>query len=187
MKGLIIAVVFVVLSGLIFLAMYVSANDREVTLREQTLAQQEVCKANFDKMFKVIKQVAQVSDENLKQSKEAFKEIYPDLMKGRYSNDRGGALMSWVHESNPNFDMQATSDLYKQLGRVIEANRQEFFNEQRKLTDLKRAHSTHIKTYFNRNVFGLYNRGEIDITIITSETTEAAYSSGQENDIDLFD
>jgi hypothetical protein len=34
-------------------------------------------------------------------------------MEGRYGNDRGGALMSWVQESNPNFDMKASASLSK--------------------------------------------------------------------------
>jgi len=34
-------------------------------------------------------------------------------MEGRYGNDRGGALMSWVQESNPNFDMKSSASLSK--------------------------------------------------------------------------
>lgn len=186
MKGLIITLVFLgLIGGGIFLG-YVNANDKEVVLREQVSAQQDVCRANFDKMFKTITQVAQVPEQFMEQSKEAFTEIYPALMEGRYGNERGGALMSWVAESNPQFDMATAGRLYENIQRAIETNRQEFFVQQTKLREYKRAHTTFISTFWNRNVFGLYGRGEVEIVLIDSETTDNVYRTGQENDIDLF-
>lgn len=183
-KGLIAAIVVGVFA-MIGIFTYVSINNTEIDLRNKTVAQQDVCKANFDKMHKVIAQVAQVPDHFMEQSKEAFKEIYPDLMEGRYSNDRGGALMSWVSEHNPNFDMSAAAPLYEKLQVAIEANRQEYFNEQEKLIDYQRAHKTFIQKIPNSWFVG--SRGEVEITVITSAQTEATYESGQENDIELFD
>jgi len=185
MKGLIITGIIAVFLGVIGIGMYVSYSNNEISKRNQIEAQQEVCKANFDKMFKVIAQTAQVSDRFMNEAKEAFKEIYIPLMEGRYSNERGGSLMSWVTESNPQFDMKATGDLYKQLQRVIEANRQEYFLEQKILIDMHRDH----KTYIERipASFFVGSRESVEITIITSEQTEKTYSTGQENNINLFD
>lgn len=165
---------------------YIAANDKEISLRNQVEAQNDVCRANFDKMFKTITQVSQVPERFIEQSKEAFKEIYPELMEGRYGNARGGALMSWVQESNPNFDMAASGKLYENIQRAVETNRQEFFIQQQKLIEFKRAHTTFISTFWNRNLYGLYGRGEIEIILIDSETTDEVYKNGQENDIDLF-
>ncbi len=92
--------------------------------------------------------------------------------------------MSWVQESNPNFDLSGAADMYKQLQRVIEANRQEFFIEQKKLIDLKRNHSSYIKVFPNR-IF-LSDVKEIEIKIITSDKTEKVFDTGKEDDIDLF-
>jgi hypothetical protein len=165
-------------------SIYFSISNSEVKIREQVIAQQDVCKANFDKMYKTINQVAQTAGQFNEVSKEAFKEIYPSLMEGRYGNARGGALLSMITESNPQFDMKATGKLYENLQNAIEANRSEYFIEQKKLIDMRREHSTKLKTFPGSLFIG--SRPEIDIIIITSEPTEATYKSGQENDINLF-
>lgn len=183
-KGGIIALVVVLLFGAIVFGMYINSTNTEITLREQVVAQDDVCRSNFDKMFKVIAQTAEVPGEFMKQSKEAFKEIYLPIMEGRYSNDRGGALMSWVHEHNPEFDLKAASGMYEQLQRTIEANRQEFFNEQKKLIDIHREHTSYIKRFPARMFVG--DVGEIDINIITSDKTEDVYETAKDNDIELF-
>jgi len=175
----------IALIGLIGTVMYVSTSNHEIDLREAVIAQQNTCEANFDKMYKVIAQLAQIPEKFADESKEAFMEIYPELMNGRYQNDRGGALMSWVAESNPNFDMAAIGDLYMKLANAIEANRSEYFKEQKKLIDIRAEHSKLLKRF--PGSFFLKNRQEIDITIITSAVTEEVYLNGQENDIDLFE
>ena len=84
--------------------MYFSYSNGEITLREGVDAQQEVCKLHFDKMWKIIKQQAQVTD----QYKESFQDIYTGLIAGRYDND-DGMFMKWIQESNPDF----SPELYK--------------------------------------------------------------------------
>jgi len=185
-KGLAIFGTIAVVFGLIMFFSYTGANDKEIKLRSLTTSQEEVCKANFDKMYKVIAQTAQVPSEFMKQSKEAFKEIYIPIMEGRYSNDRGGALMSWITESNPQFDLNAIGKLYERLQIVIESNREEFFNEQKKLIDYQREHHNFINSWWNKNIWGLASRGEIDIHIITSAKTKEVYATGEDNDIEVF-
>lgn len=184
MKGLIITGLAVVLLAVIGIGMYVSYSNTEISKRNRIEAQQEVCKANFDKMFKVIAQTAQVSDQFMSKAKESFKEIYVPIMEGRYSNERGGALMSWVAESNPQFDLNATGKLYQQLQRVIEANRKEYFEEQKMLIDMHRDH----KTFIQRIPASIFvgGRGEVEIMIITSTHTEQTYATGKDDNIDLF-
>ncbi len=173
----------IILAG-IFLG-YVSASDTEMILKEKTIAQNKVCEANFDKMFKTIAQVAQVPDQFIEKSKQAFIDIYPQLIKGRYDNSRGGSLMSWVTESNPQFDIASATSMYSNIQKAIEVNRQEFFAEQRRLIEFKRAHTTFINKFINKNLYRLGSR-DFDIVVITSETTEQVYKSGQENNIELF-
>lgn len=182
-KGIIISAILIAFISIIIGSMWVSAHNGEIQKREQVIAQQQTCEANFDKMFKTITQVAEVSERNMEQAREAFKEIYIPLMEGRYSNDRAGALMSWVKEHNPEFDLQATSELYKNLQRVIESNRESFFLEQKKLISNKQEHEKFIKTFPNKLFL---NVNSIEITVITSEETDKAYETGQENDINLF-
>lgn len=184
MKNLLIGVIIAVILGAIGFGMYFSYTNTEISKRETTLSQQETCKANYDKMFKTISQVAQVPEQFMEKSKEAFKEIYPELMEGRYGNDRGGALMSWVQESNPNFDMSASAKLYENVQIAVEANREEYFVEQKKLIDMRRSHSTFIKQFPARLFLGGVE--EIEITVVTSTVTEKVYQDGKDDDVELF-
>jgi hypothetical protein len=176
--GLISLFVVLVIGGT-----WVSAHNGEIEKRNKVEAQQKACEANFDKMFKSIAQVAEVTKTNMEESKKAFKEIYPELMEGRYSNERGGALMSWVSESNPQFDLNATTSLYSKLANTIEANRDAYFLEQKKLISYKEEYDTYIAKFPNSIFVG---GDDIDIVVITSEKTEQVYSEGQENDIKVF-
>lgn len=185
MKGFIISGIVAVVIGLIVFGMNISYNNTEIELRERVIAQQEVCKANYDKMFKVISQVAQVPEQFMEKSKEAFKEIYPSLMEGRYGNDRGGAIMSWIQESNPNFDMSASAKLYENLQIAVEANREEYFVQQQKLIDMNREHTTYVEKVGPRQWF-LNNTDILEINVITSTITEKVYATGKDDDIDLF-
>ena len=162
--------------GLIVGMMYVSASNKEIGLSTQIEAQQKVCEAFYDKLWKIISQKAQVAE----QYKESFGKIYSDLISGRYAKDGGGSLMKWIQESNPTFDVS----LYKDLSASIEAERSGFFMEQKKLIDLDREHKVLRKTWPNSMFIG--SRPDAKFTIITSDQTEAVYKTGKENNVDVF-
>jgi hypothetical protein len=164
---------------------YINITNTEVQMRKRVEAQQDVTRANFDKMFKVIAQTAQVPEQLMQKSKEAFKEIYTPLMEGRYSNERGGALMSWIQESNPQFDLNAIAPLYEKLQIAIEANREAYFLEQKKLIDMHREHSTYISMFWQK-MFLPASIQPVDIIIITSSNTEKVYETGKEDEINIF-
>jgi hypothetical protein len=204
MKGLIATlVIVVVLAATVFFA-WIGKSDNEVVLRENTISQMEVCSAKFDEMFKSIAQIAQVPTAMMETSKEAFKEIYQPLIEGRYQNKDGeqkDVLMSWVQESNPTFDMSASTELYSKVQTVIEVKRTEFFNEQKKLIAYHQAHTVFCSTFVNKNFFMMGDRlidrckGEVDaddedyvfcVQIIKSANTDNTYRTGQENDISVF-
>jgi hypothetical protein len=201
MKTFIISTVTIAILGIMVFFSWIGKNDREIELREQLTAQDEVCQANFDKMFKVIAQTAQVPSEYMSQSKDAFKEIYRPLIEGRYQNKDGEqqqVLMKWVQESNPAFDMGSAAPLYAKIQTVVEAQRNEFFNQQKKLIDIHRQHTVFCSTFLNANLFFMKDRiipkcvgereegGEYCIQIIKSANTDNTYKTGQENDISLF-
>lgn len=162
--------------GLLYFSMKVSYENKNVELKNQVLAQQKSNEANFDKMYKVISQIAQVSE----QYRETFKEVYPKLIEGRYGNEKGGALMKWVTESNPTFDPR----LYERLATAIESNREDFFVEQKKLIDINREHRNLLAKW--PGSFFLNPSDTIHITIVTSQKTGEAFKTGEENDINLF-
>lgn len=153
-----------------------TANNKEIKIRSKITAQKEVVEAFYDKLWKVISQKAQIAE----QYKTAFKDIYPQLIEGRYGNEKGGTLMKWITESNPTFDVS----LYKEISSSIETERAGFFMEQKKLVDLNNEHRI-IRNTFPNSIF-IGNRPDIVITIISSSKTKAIMESGQENDIDIF-
>jgi hypothetical protein len=179
-----VSVAVLLFFGATIFGAYINITNTEMKMRKGVEAQQEVSKANFDKMFKVIAQTAQVPEQLMEKSKEAFKEIYIPIMEGRYNNDRGGALMSWVTESNPQFDLNAIAPLYEKLQIAIESNRESFFLEQKKLIDMNREHSTYINMFWQKMFLGSVE--PIQIQIVTSTHTEKSFETGKEDNINIF-
>lgn len=173
----------IVISMIVFFSMKWSYQNQNVRLKTQITAQQQSNTANFDKMKKVIIQVAETAKAKMDVSTNAYKEIYPALMEGRYSKDNG-SLMKWITESNPTLDIASCNNLYDKLAVAIEANRQEFFIEQQKLIDYNREQHTLINTV--PGSWFLNSNDTIAITIITSASTKETFKTGEENDIDLF-
>lgn len=133
----------------------------------------------FDNTWKTIQQQASVTSEY----REGFREIYVELMDSRYQNDAGAGqqtLMKWVTEANPEFD----ASLYKTLMNTIEGSRNAFTMEQKKLIDIDRELKTMKITFPNTLV--LNNKSDLEIRLVTSGRTEEAFSTGQDNNIDLF-
>lgn len=174
-RGWIIGLAVAALFTIIVAVMWVSASNSEVRLRNRAEAQEQVCKNNFDNMFKQIAQIAQVAD----QYKESFKEIYPQLIEGRYKGD-SGTLMKWIQESNPNFDTK----LYSKLVDVIEAKRDGFQHEQDKLADIVREHKDLLGTWPSSMFVG--GREPLKVTFVSSAKTKETYTTGEENDIEVF-
>jgi len=182
-KGLLIGVGLVVVIGVITALWAIGVSNAEVRLANRGNAQQEACDAYFDKMWKVLKEQAGVTE----QYREAFAEIYPQLMEGRYS--QGGNFMKWIQESNPDFDVS----LYSKLMASIEGERNGFFVEQQKLIDIDREHKDMRETFPKKLVVG--NRQNIGyeedvdgtvihagIVIIKSTRTEQAKLTGKDDE-----
>lgn len=175
-KGLLISVLVVVVLVVMYFFVSVSYKNQEVRLRNRISVQQKTNEVVYDTVWKIISQQAQVS-ENYKDS---FKEIYGDIMEGRYGNENGGTLMKFITESNPQFDIR----LYEKVSNSIEIQRTEFLREQKKLIDLKAAHDSLRKTepasWFVGNV------PEIEIQVVTSSKTTKTFETGREDDVKVF-
>jgi len=151
--------------------------NKEITLRSNVTTQQRANAVVFDRVWKVIKQQAQVAEAD----KDAFQEIYSDVM----SNSNGGSdnLLFFIQSVNPQFDQSS----FQNLQVSIESNRKDFEREQKSLLEKNRVHTIYIQK-FPSNVYAtIFNKDTIDITIVTSGNTEEAFRTGEENDIDLFD
>lgn len=174
-KGVFIIIVIAISLATIFSIIGISANNKEKMLRIKIGNKQKECGAYYDKMWKIISQEAKVAD----QYKEAFKEIYPALIEGRYANDKG-TFMKWITESNPTFN----TAMYEKLMNSIEAERTGFYFVQKQLIDLDNEHKI-IRSTFPNSIF-IGTRPDVEIMIVTSAKTKDVMLRGEENDITLF-
>jgi hypothetical protein len=175
MKGIMLAVgVFAILGiGIAIWAIGVSNNEKQLVNKMD--AQKEVIGLFYDKMWKILQQKAGVAAA----AKDAFKEIYIPLIEGRYSKG-DGSLMKWITEQNPTFDMS----LYKDVQNSIESERNGFFVEQKKLTDMNKQHED-MRDLFPKSII-CGGRPAYDYKPITSAQTKEVQATGEENDVKLF-
>ena len=164
----------ILLLAVIFGIAWLSATNREVSLRNAADAQGKANEASFDAMWKIIAGKAEVADEY----KNSFREIWPEIISGRYTDKN--LLFKFVTEANPKFSVS----LYKSLANSIEAERKRFLLGQEKLIDLKRQHDDLRQKWPSRWFVG--DRPELEITVVTSEKTEDAFRSGREESEPMF-
>ena len=171
-----ISIAVIVLIGTVtVLGMYFSYNNQDARLRAQAEAQRGKIEGVHDKMWKVLQQKAQVSNEY----KDAFSEIYPALIEGRYSQG-DGSLMKWITEANPTFD----TSLYKDLMLSIELLRTEFQKAQERTLDLIREHNVLLTTMPSK--WFVSNTERIEYTVISSTRSKTVMATGLDDDISLF-
>lgn len=173
--GLVLLLVVVAI-GAVWVVMYFQASNREISLRNLSAAQQDVCKMVYDETWKIISQKGQVAE----QYKNDFKDIFSSLMEGRYGNEKGGSLMKWIQEHNPEFD----ASMYKTISTSIEVQRQKFTEAQTRLRDIKLQHDD-LRLKFPTSIF-VGGRPALDITIVTSTKTEEVFQQAKEDDINVF-
>lgn len=172
--GIVVAIVIAVF-GLTTLTMYFTYNNKDAKLRAQAEAQRGKIESVHDKMWKVLQQKAQVSNEY----KDAFSEIYPALIEGRYSQG-DGSLMKWITEANPDFD----TSLYKDLMQSIEIQRTEFQKVQEKMLDVIREHNVLLTTVPSK--WFISNTEPIEYTVISSTRSKTVMETGLDDDVSLF-
>lgn len=176
MKKNLVPILIVVVLAIIVGMMYASITNKEVRLRSEIKAQEQVREAYYDKLWKIISQKAQVAEKY----KEGFKEIYGSIMEGRYGSEGEGTLMKWIVESNPEFD----SSIYKDLIASIEAERTGFFFEQKKLIDLANEHNILLNSFPSSLIVG--DRPPIEIMIISSTKSKQVMETGVEDNVEVF-
>lgn len=163
-----------------FISTYASFNNTEVDLRTRFEMQINNRTALFDKMWKVISQKAQVT----KQYDSSFIRIVKEAMEPR--KDGAGIMMKWVTESNPTLQANTVQELYKDLSRTIESERNSFFEREETLSSIKQQHSKFLRSFPN-NLYNLFaGRKELDYKPITSGRTDDVMRTGQDNSISVF-
>ena len=172
--GIAVAIIFGI--GVVTsLGMYFSVNNEEKELRNLAEAQRGKIETQYDAMWKIIQQKAQVTD----QYKDSFKEIFVGIIEGRYSKD-DNTVMKWIQESNPNFD----ASMYKDLMATIDVKRTEFMNTQNRMIDIIREHKN--LCMMAPKCWFISDKSEIEYTIISSTKSKQTMETGIDDDVDLF-
>lgn len=176
MKAIAIALIAVLAIGGVIFMMNINYNNQEVRLRNSAEAQKQVVEGNLDKMWKILKDQAGVADKY----KDSFKDIYVGIMEGRYSGDNKGEMMLWIKEQNPEF----SPAIFDKLMTSIEAQRTEFFFEQKKLVSIVKQHKDLLQCQPSGWFLG--GKEPIEIVIISSSETKQIMQTGRD-DRQLFD
>lgn len=159
---------------LVLLIMFFTYNNKEIYLRKEADAQRKKIESTHDKMWKVIKQKAEVSDKY----RETFERVYPEIIAGRYSD--GSSAMKWIQEANPNFD----TSLYNDLMQAIEIQRTHLHNAQTRMLDVIRERASLIESYPSR--WFITNKSEIEYEVISSSNTHKVVETRIDDDVDVF-
>ena len=159
---------------LVLLIMFFTYNNKEIYLRKEADAQRKKIESTHDKMWKVIKQKAEVSDKY----RETFERVYPEIIAGRYSD--GSSAMKWIQEANPNFD----TSLYNDLMQAIEIQRTHLHNAQTCMLDVIRERASLIESYPSR--WFITNKSEIEYEVISSTKTHNVVETRIDDDVDVF-
>ena len=159
---------------LVLLIMFFTYNNKEIYLRKEADAQRKKIESTHDKMWKVIKQKAEVSDKY----RETFERVYPEIIPGRYSD--GSSAMKWIQEANPNFD----TSLYNDLMQAIEIQRTHLHNAQTRMLDVIRERASLIESYPSR--WFITNKSEIEYEVISSTKTHNVGETRVDDDVDVF-
>jgi hypothetical protein len=165
----VIAVLAVILLvGLVSISGCVSTLNDEASGRYLVTTQQTVVKSYDDKMWKIIQQKAQISE----QYKEQFLQVYQPIMSERYSGKN--PLFSFVAEHQPSF----TPALMQDLSRAVESLREDLTSQEVRLTDLNRAHNLPFDQFPTNVIYPMFGRQKTTIVLITSDQTNKTFNNG---------
>ena len=170
---LVIIIIAVLVVALV--AMYFSYNNKEIALRKEAEAQKGKIESVHDKMWKVIKQKANVSE----QYREMFEKVYPDIIAGRYSGE-GAMAMKWIQEANPEID----ASLYKDVMQAIEIQREHLHTAQTRMLDVIREREALIESYPSR--WFISNKSKIEYEVISSTRSKTVMETGLDDDVEIF-
>jgi hypothetical protein len=170
-KVTIIGAGVVILLLFIYMGMSISYNNHANQLEVASTQKIKANKVDYDAMWKTVSEQMGVTDKY----KDAFKEIYIEMMEGRYSHDNG-KLMMWIQERNPNFD----ASMYKTIMNTIESKRTDFATRQKELIAIEEEYNRMLVTFPGSWFVG--DRKPMDNTVITSTKTERVFETGLDDE-----
>ena len=165
---------------LMFIGSFISFSNEEARLKNTFTQKMNERTAFYDKMWKTLSQKSQIAIKN----DSSFYRNVNAIMEGR--KDAGQLFMKWVQESNPNANYNAVGDLYADLSRAVEGQRDGFFMEEKMIQSVVLEHENLISTFPGTfwNIF--LGRKSIEYKPITSDRTDEVMRTGKDNDVNVF-
>ena len=173
--GLAIVVAFVALIAIVGL-LWMTTSNAEIRYRNEFNAQVKANESEFDKVWKVIAQQVQVSQ----QERETFKKTYVEIMQSQQGIAGKGALASFFQQAQ----VPVSAELFSKLMTTLEAQRESFNRSQKKLVQIKLQHDNILQTFPGSIVVG--GRPPLELVLVSSDKTKEIFSTGTDNDVELF-
>lgn len=175
---LIVVLAPLVLGAVMLFSTSISLNNREAALRAQFNAKQQASTVDYDAMWKIISQTAQVP----KQYSADFKDAYSGIIQSGSGTD-SNAVRSLFAVATGMKPPVLDSSLYRKVQDVIESERTKFANTQKSLLDIKREHDS-LRTTWPGTMF--VHTTPLEVKLVTSTKTQKAFETGVDDDTNLF-
>ena len=172
--GALLAIVLFVFAG-----NFISFSNTEVTLRNTFEQKMTERVAFYDKMYKIVSQQTQIAVKN----DESFRKNINSIMEGR--KDSQQVVFKWIQEVNPNANYNEVSELYKNLSRSVESQREGFFEQEKVLQDIVRQHKNLLQLFPNNFYNLFFDRQPLKYEPIQSSSTQEVFKTGIDNNVKL--
>ncbi|MDP3800171.1 MAG: hypothetical protein Q8Q90_01985 [bacterium] len=163
--------------GMGFIGFQNTCKDFEIQIEAQYTDNQNV----YDNGYKEVLEKSEVPEMYTDQ----LKELYSQVMSGRYGEEGSKALFQFIQEQNPTLD----AEIFRQIQQSIETFRRRFTQAQRELVAKKQAYQQYYAaTTSGRfyNMLGGYPKADMArYDIVTSGRTEETFSTKKDEPLKL--
>lgn len=157
----------------------ISAYNQEVRYKNAFTQKASERKAFYDKMYKIIAQKGQIAVKN----DSSFRKNVNIIMEGR--KDAPQVFMKWITETNPNANYSEVAQLYADLSRSVEAQREGFFIQEKYMQDIKKQHDDLLHQFPANMLFAILGTKDIQYEPISSSQTDAVFKTGKDDNVKL--
>jgi hypothetical protein len=197
--GILVAVGIALFVGLGTWFAGISWYNDAISLEEATKAQYRDNQNEYDAFWKKVKETAQIPDKY----KNDFKDLLVSETQAKFGPNGSQAGFQWFQDRQINFD----ASVYKKIQDIIESGRDDFKRSQTMLLDKQRAFGVQMRSYWGgmwakhydmphslsgelappKDLDGDGRLTVLDYPIVTSAKTSAAFQSGQDEALNVFD
>lgn len=164
--------------GVLFSAGFaIGSYNGAASLRNTYEMKVESNSAEFDNMWKKLKQAAEIPE----QKKNAFKDIFEGYAGAR-STGGDNQMMTWIKEAIPNADIS----VYDNLMNIIVGSRDTWTMKQTELVSVAEQYNKKLVVFPGNIILPIMGFELIKPKVITSTRTQQTFETGQDDDVALF-